>query len=127
MSALEDDIEMLQAALKPQGDEETWDEVDRRLAVDRVIALAQQAERLISALQKIDAVYAAAHLTHGGHLDCDVAGLETELEDVRDLIGPAPEAPPAPVRPDTRSEAEKARAAEVFGVSTWRDLKDRKL
>ena len=38
---LEDDIELLRAALKPRGDEETWDEVDLRLASERVFEAAR--------------------------------------------------------------------------------------
>jgi hypothetical protein len=131
MSTLENDIETVRELVQRQeGCPDPTCSVcksnrERGEAVERVIALAQQAERLLGALQKIDAVYAAAHMTHGGHLECNVSRLELAIEDVRDLIGPAPEAPAAPVPPDTRSEAEKTRAAEMFGVSTWEQLMGR--
>ena len=86
--------------------------------------LRERLARTLQALRKIDAVYTSASTTHGGHLECDTGALETALEDVRDLIGPALPSPPAtqPLPPGTRTEAEKQRAVQVRDVGSYAEL-----
>lgn len=140
MSTLENDIETVRELVQRQ--EGCPDPTcyacksnrKRGEAAERVIEMAQQTrtveiflerriERLVEALQKIDAVTVdTAHFTHSGMQHAAVEQIDDALEDVRDLIGPAPEAPPVHVAPDQRTEADKARTAEVQGVSTYAQL-----